>query len=138
MRCLVVDPNPVFLHWMKRYFQYTPAGSEGYVVVVGGDPQTTFQALPAQYNACVVVPGREEAQLRLVCHRANTTQTGSRYTLHCPSATSNNTRQLMKAVVKRMEGVEVDVLVVPMMGNRAVTTARDMHAGYLDAVLKKI
>lgn len=137
MRCLVVDPDPVFLYWMKRHFQYTPVSDEAYPAVVGGNPQTTFQALPPQYGACVVVPGEAEAQLRLVCHRPSTAHMGSRFTLHCPLATSVNTRQLVKAVLKHLEGVQVDVVVLPMMGDRPAATARDMHAGYIDALVKK-
>jgi hypothetical protein len=141
MRCLVVDSNPVFLYWMKRHFQYTPVSTERYPVVVAGSVPATFHALPAQCSACVVVPGEEEAQLRLVpcaetCGGRGAAQ-GTRYTLHCPAPTSGNTRQLVKAVLKRVEGLQVDVVVMPMMGNRPAATAQDMHAGYMDALVKK-
>ncbi len=135
MRCIFADPNPVFLHWLRRYFRSTPVALTFYPLIVPAHPEVAWAALPRSSVAWLVVPGENESQLRL-----EQGVEGARCRLHCPAASAHNTRQLVRAVLKyvRLHGEQVEFVVFPCLAATASSlAAQDTHAGYVDATMKK-
>jgi hypothetical protein len=119
MRLFVAEPNQAFLLHLSRLLKRTPVGNAEYAVTVGLPPDKVFKGLCGD-KVCIVVPGQDELRLRLEAQ-------GDKYVLHCPPSTSYNSHGLTRAVLSTLRGAEVDVVVLPMLGEDAVDAARGMY-----------
>lgn len=133
MRIFIADTTTWFLMHLQRLFRDTRVDHTCYAATLRLDPHRFFHASPAHHTTCLVEPC--DAAFKLSLEQC----TSAKYKLTCPTPAFNNTRVLMKQILRFMQqqDVRMDVIVFPALGERNAVTAHAMHDAIVDVMIKE-
>lgn len=132
MRIFIADTSMWFLSQLQQLFRHTRVDHTCYAATFPLEASKLFRASPVLHTTCLVQPCEKANKLSLQPFST------AKYMLTCPAPAFNNTRVLMKTILRFLlqQDVRVDVIVVPALGEQNAQTAYAMHGAIVDVMIK--